>query len=151
MIEVVEKAIETETDLRQDENTTFNSDDNVLLDGIANDKYSFGFFGYAYFVSNSDKVKAVPIVNKTATPCSPATKLCRMAPIILLPAPVHLREQRELEDQTAGCRIREVLLLRNGRSRDHVRCRLQHAPVRYIRSEYGSFGWCPRSVKIKKN
>lgn len=63
MIEVVEKAVGDE-DLRQDANTTFNSDDNVLLDGIANDTYSFGFFGYAYFVSNSDKVKAVPIVNK---------------------------------------------------------------------------------------
>ena len=72
MIEVVEKAIETETDLRQDENTTFNSDDNVLLDGIANDKYSFGFFGYAYFVSNSDKVKAVPIVNKNGDAVLPS-------------------------------------------------------------------------------
>lgn len=63
MIEVVEKAVGDE-DLRQDSNTTFNSDDNVLLDGIANDKYALGFFGYAYFVSNSDQVKAVPIVNK---------------------------------------------------------------------------------------
>jgi phosphate transport system substrate-binding protein len=63
MIEVIEKATGDE-DLRQDANTTFNSDDNVLLDGIANDKYAFGFFGYAYFVSNSDAVKAVPIVNK---------------------------------------------------------------------------------------
>lgn len=72
MIEVVEKAIETETDLRQDENTTFNSDDNVLLDGIANDKYSFGFFGYAYFISNSDKVKAVPIVNKNGDAVLPS-------------------------------------------------------------------------------
>ena len=63
MVEVINKAM-GEEDLRQDENTSFNSDDNVLLDGIANDKYAFGFFGYAYYVSNSDKVNAVAIVNK---------------------------------------------------------------------------------------
>ena len=62
MIEIVEKAVGDE-DLRQDENTTFSSDDNVLLDGIANDKYALGFFGFAYYVNNMDKVKAVPIVN----------------------------------------------------------------------------------------
>lgn len=71
MIEVVEKVVGDE-DLRQDSNTTFNSDDNVLLDGIANDKHSFGFFGYAYFVSNSDKVKAVPIVNKNGEAVLPS-------------------------------------------------------------------------------
>ena len=62
MTEVVEKAMGDE-DLRQDENTSFNSDDNVLLDGIANDPYALGFFGYAYFVNNSHKVRAVPIIN----------------------------------------------------------------------------------------
>jgi phosphate transport system substrate-binding protein len=71
MIEVIEKATGDE-DLRQDSNTTFNSDDNVLLDGIANDKYAFGFFGYAYFVSNSDAVKAVPIVNKAGEAVLPS-------------------------------------------------------------------------------
>lgn len=71
MIEVIEKAVGDE-DLRQDANTTFNSDDNVLLDGIANEKYSFGFFGYAYYVNNSDKVKAVPIVNKAGDAVLPS-------------------------------------------------------------------------------
>ena len=63
MTEVIAK-VSGEEDLRQDENTTFNSDDNVLLDGIANEKYAFGFFGYAYYANNTDKIKAVPIVNK---------------------------------------------------------------------------------------
>ena len=57
MIEVIAKATGDE-DLRQDENTSFNSDDNVLLDGIANDKYALGFFGFAYYVSNSDNGKS---------------------------------------------------------------------------------------------
>ena len=71
MIEVIAKATGDE-DLRQDENTSFNSDDNVLLGGIANDKYALGFFGFAYFVSNSDEVKAVAIVNKEGNAVLPS-------------------------------------------------------------------------------
>ena len=36
-------------------------DDNVLVQGIAGDRYSLGYFGYAYYVENQDKLKAVPI------------------------------------------------------------------------------------------
>jgi len=71
MEEVVEK-VTGDKDLRQDENTTFSSDDNVLLDGIANEKYAFGFFGYAYYINNKDNVKAVPIVNKAGNAVLPS-------------------------------------------------------------------------------
>lgn len=36
-------------------------DDNVLVQGIAGDRYSLGYFGYAYYVENKDKLKVVPI------------------------------------------------------------------------------------------
>jgi len=62
-MEEIVAGMNDDEDLRQDENTTFSSDDNVLLDGIANEKYGFGFFGYAYYISNKDSVKAVPVVN----------------------------------------------------------------------------------------
>lgn len=71
MEEVVEK-VTGDKDLRQDENTTFSSDDNVLLDGIANEKYAFGFFGYAYYINNKNNVKAVPIVNKDGNAVLPS-------------------------------------------------------------------------------
>jgi len=73
MIETIGKVTGDE-DLRQDENTSFNSDDNVLLDGIANDKYALGFFGFAYYISNSDKVKAVAIVNKDGNAVVPSNE-----------------------------------------------------------------------------
>ncbi|MDF7808277.1 PstS family phosphate ABC transporter substrate-binding protein [Pontiellaceae bacterium B12219] len=38
-------------------------DDNVLVTGVAGDKYSIGYFGAAYYFENRDKLKAVPIVN----------------------------------------------------------------------------------------
>ncbi|UFJ40930.1 PstS family phosphate ABC transporter substrate-binding protein [Brevibacillus humidisoli] len=42
---------------------TPSEDDNVLVQGVAGDQYSLGYFGFAYFAENSDKLKAVPIVN----------------------------------------------------------------------------------------
>jgi len=42
---------------------TPSEDDNVLVQGVAGDKYSLGYFGYAYYAENSDKLRAVPIVN----------------------------------------------------------------------------------------
>ena len=40
---------------------TPSEDDNVLVQGIAGDKYALGFFGYAYYIENTDKLKAVKI------------------------------------------------------------------------------------------
>jgi len=46
---------------------TASEDDNVLVQGVAHDKYAIGYFGLAYYVENKDKLKAVPIVNKGTT------------------------------------------------------------------------------------
>ncbi|SHH70673.1 phosphate ABC transporter substrate-binding protein, PhoT family (TC 3.A.1.7.1) [Caloranaerobacter azorensis DSM 13643] len=40
---------------------TASEDDNVLVQGIAGDKYALGYFGYAYYVENKDVLKIVPI------------------------------------------------------------------------------------------
>ncbi|MBI9035002.1 MAG: PstS family phosphate ABC transporter substrate-binding protein [Bacteroidales bacterium] len=39
------------------------SDDNVLVQGIATDKYALGFFGLAYYEENQDKLKLVAVDN----------------------------------------------------------------------------------------
>ena len=36
-------------------------DDNVLVQGIAGDLYSLGYFGYAYYAANTDKLKLVSV------------------------------------------------------------------------------------------
>jgi len=46
---------------------TASEDDNVLVQGVARDKYALGYFGMAYYAENKDKLKAVPIINKGAT------------------------------------------------------------------------------------
>jgi phosphate transport system substrate-binding protein len=48
-------------ELRGDMN--LNEDDNILVQGVAGNKYSIGFFGVAYYAQNADILKAVPIVD----------------------------------------------------------------------------------------
>ena len=43
---------------------TASEDDNVLVQGVAQDVNALGFFGYAYYAENTTRLKAVPIVEK---------------------------------------------------------------------------------------
>jgi phosphate transport system substrate-binding protein len=43
---------------------TASEDDNVLVLGVSRDTNALGYFGFAYYVENRDKLKAVPIVNE---------------------------------------------------------------------------------------
>jgi phosphate transport system substrate-binding protein len=47
---------------------TASEDDNVLVQGVSRDKGGLGYFGYAYYVENSKKLKAVPVIAKTGAP-----------------------------------------------------------------------------------
>jgi phosphate transport system substrate-binding protein len=51
---------------------TASEDDNVLVQGVARDVNGLGYFGYAYYVENRDKLKAVPIVNEKGQPVAPS-------------------------------------------------------------------------------
>jgi phosphate transport system substrate-binding protein len=42
---------------------TASEDDNVLVQGVSRDTNALGYFGFAYYVENKDKLKAVPVVN----------------------------------------------------------------------------------------
>ncbi|MGC4376122.1 PstS family phosphate ABC transporter substrate-binding protein [Fictibacillus sp. Mic-4] len=45
--------------LRRDAELSEN--DNILVQGVSGSKYAIGFFGFAYYAANKDKLKAVPI------------------------------------------------------------------------------------------
>jgi phosphate transport system substrate-binding protein len=47
---------------------TASEDDNVLVQGVSRDVNAIGFFGFAYYVENKDKLRAVPIVEKDGKP-----------------------------------------------------------------------------------
>ena len=48
---------------------TASEDDNVLVQGIAGDNYSLGYFGYAYYLLNKDKLKVLGIDNEDGNGC----------------------------------------------------------------------------------
>jgi phosphate transport system substrate-binding protein len=47
---------------------TASEDDNVLVQGVARDVNALGYFGYAYYAENRDKLRGVPIVEKPGKP-----------------------------------------------------------------------------------
>jgi phosphate transport system substrate-binding protein len=51
---------------------TASEDDNVLVQGVSRDVNALGYFGYAYYIENKDKLKAVPIVNEKGQPVEPS-------------------------------------------------------------------------------
>ena len=51
---------------------TASEDDNVLVTGVARDVNCLGYFGYAYYIENKDKLKAVPIVNDKGQAVEPS-------------------------------------------------------------------------------
>jgi len=51
---------------------TASEDDNVLVQGVSRDVNGLGYFGYAYYIENKDKLKAVPIVNDKGQAVEPS-------------------------------------------------------------------------------
>jgi phosphate transport system substrate-binding protein len=47
---------------------TASEDDNVLVQGVAGDVNAIGYFGFAYYAENTNKLKALPIVEKEGKP-----------------------------------------------------------------------------------
>jgi len=54
-----EEVVGKEGKIRSD--MSVSEDDNVLVTGVAGDENAIGFFGFAYFVENKDKIKVVKI------------------------------------------------------------------------------------------
>ncbi|MEM5429280.1 PstS family phosphate ABC transporter substrate-binding protein [Cupriavidus oxalaticus] len=50
---------------------TASEDDNVLVQGVSRDVNGIGYFGYAYYEENKNKLKAVPVVNKDGKAVTP--------------------------------------------------------------------------------
>jgi phosphate transport system substrate-binding protein len=51
---------------------TASEDDNVLVQGVENNKNALGYFGFAYYVAHKDKMRAVPVVNAKGQAVGPS-------------------------------------------------------------------------------
>lgn len=55
------EAILDKAGIRNDKAISFSEDDNALVQGVSGSKYGIGYFGFAYYEENADKLKVVPI------------------------------------------------------------------------------------------
>ena len=103
---------------------TASEDDNVLVQGVSRDVNALGYFGYAYYIENKDKLKAVPIVTAAGQPgVEPSHgKRDQRQVSAAVAADLHLR-QREVLRAPRSAAVRRVLheALRRAGARSQVR------------------------------
>ena len=69
---------------------TASEDDNVLVTGVSRDVNGLGYFGYAYYIENKDKLKAVPIVNEKGQAVEPSMEAVRKGSYSPLARPIFI-------------------------------------------------------------
>ena len=80
---------------------TASADDNVLVTAIAGEKNALGYFGFAYYVENTDKLKLVPVDTETG-PVSPSIETVRNNTYVPLSRPIFIYVNSE------SARLQEV-------------------------------------------
>ncbi|MGB7158932.1 MAG: PstS family phosphate ABC transporter substrate-binding protein [Tepidisphaeraceae bacterium] len=81
---------------------TASEDDNILVQGVSGDKGALGYFGYAYFAENKDKLKAVPIVNKAGKAIEPSPAAVKEGSYNPLARPIFIYvNARSMKDKPA--------------------------------------------------
>ena len=78
---------------------TASEDDNVLVQGIANDRNALGFFGYAYYAENKNKLKAVA-VDSGKGPVAPSEKTVLDGTYQPLSRPIYIYVSKKAADKT---------------------------------------------------
>jgi phosphate transport system substrate-binding protein len=73
---------------------TASADDNVLVQGIAGDPNSLGYFGYAYYAENTDKLKIVPI-DSGSGPVIPSDETVKAGQYTPLARPIFIYVNKE--------------------------------------------------------
>jgi phosphate transport system substrate-binding protein len=69
---------------------TASEDDNVLVTGVSRDVNGLGYFGFAYYVENKDKLKAVPIVNEKGQAVEPSMEAVEKGTYTPLARPIFI-------------------------------------------------------------
>ena len=77
---------------------TASEDDNVLVQGIANDRNALGYFGFAYYIENQKKLKAVAIDGGKG-PVSPSAKTVEDATYQPLSRPIFIYVSKKSLDK----------------------------------------------------
>lgn len=83
---------------------TASEDDNMLVQGVANDINALGFFGLAYYEENQGKLKAAPISWKGGKPVSPSVENAKNASYQPLSRPIFIYVNKKSAEDKAFVR-----------------------------------------------
>lgn len=75
-------------------------DDNVLVQGVSGDKYALGYFGYAYYEANKEKLKIVPIDGGKG-PVTPSMETIQKGTYQPLSRPLFVYIRKDVADRPA--------------------------------------------------
>lgn len=89
---------------------TASEDDNVLVQGVANDVNALGFFGLAYYAENQNKLKAVPISWKGGEPVEPSVETAKKGVYQPLSRPIFIYVNKKSADKAYVKRFVEFYL-----------------------------------------
>ena len=81
---------------------TASEDDNVLVQGIANDRNALGFFGLAYYEENQEALKAVPISWEGSEPVAPSVETARTGTYQPLSRPIFIYVSKKSANENPG-------------------------------------------------
>ncbi|QDV80365.1 PstS family phosphate ABC transporter substrate-binding protein [Botrimarina mediterranea] len=95
-------------------------DDNVLVTGVAEDKYSLGYFGFAYYAENEDKLKLIGVAQGEAEPVRPSLETIRSNEYAPLSRPLFLYVRNDLLTKPEGLEFVEFYLDQAGKMAEEV-------------------------------
>ncbi|NWG11460.1 PstS family phosphate ABC transporter substrate-binding protein [Candidatus Bathyarchaeota archaeon] len=89
-----EVIVGTVDSIRSTDEWTSSEDDNVLVQGVAGDSQALGYFGYAYYKENTDKLKIVPI-DSGSGPVTPSDETVNSGQYTPLSRPLFIYVNKE--------------------------------------------------------
>lgn len=77
-------------------------DDNVLVRGISEDKYALGYFGFAYYAENTERLKLLGVASGEGDPVRPSVETIRSNAYAPLSRPLFIYVRNDLFDRPPG-------------------------------------------------
>ncbi len=104
---------------------TASASDNVLVQGIAGDRGSLGYFGYSYYEANKGKLKLVGVDNNNGNPVKPSLDVIRGGTYRPLSRPIFIYVNKESYKRPEVKAFLEFFL-------DNARRIVEHPTVNYV-------------------
>jgi len=95
-------------------------DDNVLVTGVAEDKFSLGYFGFAYYEENADRLKLIAIAQGEAEAIKPTIETIRSNAYSPLSRPLFIYVRNDLLSNPDGLEFVDFYMKQAGKMAGEV-------------------------------